>query len=54
MDQKNRTHINQDYLRLLGIEYNSKVQISVDLERQEIVIKKIPEEYKEVLDKVVK
>ena len=54
MDQKNRTHINQDYLRLLGIEYNSKVQISVDLERQEIVIRKIPKEYEEVVDKVVK
>jgi bifunctional DNA-binding transcriptional regulator/antitoxin component of YhaV-PrlF toxin-antitoxin module len=49
MDQKNRTHINQDYLKLLGIEPNSQVKISVDLEEGLITIEKIPEAYREAI-----
>lgn len=49
MDQKNRTHINQDYLKLLGIEPNSQVKISVNLEVGIITIEKVPEAYKEAI-----
>ena len=54
MDQKNRTHINQDYLKLLGIEPNSQVKISVNLEVGKITIEKVPEAYKEAVKSLCK
>jgi DNA-binding transcriptional regulator/RsmH inhibitor MraZ len=43
MDQKNRLHINHNYLKLLGIENNSSVVVTVDGESERIIIRKLSE-----------
>lgn len=38
LDQKNRTHIPRGYLKLVGIEENGNVVITVDSKTKQIII----------------
>lgn len=49
LDQKNRTHIPDDLLKLAGIEYNSFVSITYDANAACIQIRKLPDELAEKL-----
>lgn len=54
LDQKNRTHIPSTYLRLIGIEDNSYVQIMVDTERKRIEIIPIDDDNLQILKEASK
>lgn len=49
LDQKNRTHIPDNLLKLAGIEHNSFISITYDANTGCIQIRKLPEELSEKL-----
>ena len=54
LDQKNRAHIPSTYLRLIGIEDNSYVQVMVDTERKCIEIIPIDDDDLQILKEASK